>query len=131
MPHVIFFKHKYCFSIKFFLTIKERIMARPRKTLRYAEVLSPLSIEDLKQLKNEITAEIRIKEREIIKVKTEEGARKIRDKIRIGSKVTFNQRGAGGGSVKADVIGIFADKVQVEVDGRRRSVALIRVVGVE
>ena len=106
-------------------------MARPRKTLRYAEVLSPLSIEDLKQLKNEITAEIRIKEREIIKTKTEEGARKIRDKIRIGSKVTFNQRGAGGGSVKADVIGIFADKVQVEVDGRRRSVALIRVVGVE
>lgn len=106
-------------------------MARPRKTLKYADVLNPLSVDDLKQLKNEITAEIRIKEREIIKAKTEENARKIRDKIRIGNRVTFNQRGAGGGSVKADVIGIFADKVQVEVDGRKRSVALIRVESVD
>ena len=106
-------------------------MARPRKTLKYADVLNPLSVDDLKQLKNEITAEIRIKEREIIKTKTEENARKIRDKIRIGNRVTFNQRGAGGGSVKADVIGIFADKVQVEVDGRKRSVALIRVESVD
>ena len=106
-------------------------MARPRKTLKYADVLNPLSVDDLKQLKNEITAEIRIKEREIITTKTEENARKIRDKIRIGNRVTFNQRGAGGGSVKADVIGIFADKVQVEVDGRKRSVALIRVESVD
>ncbi len=106
-------------------------MARPRKTLKYADVLNPLSVDDLKQLKNEITAEIRIKEREFLKTKTEENARKIRDKIRIGNKITFNQRGAGGGSVKADVIGIFADKVQVEVEGRKRSVALIRVESVD
>ncbi len=116
---------------KLILTSKELFMARPRKTLKYADVLNPLSVDDLKQLKNEITAEIRIKEREIIKAKTEENARKIRDKIRIGNRVTFNQRGAGGGSVKADVIGIFADKVQVEVDGRKRSVALIRVESVD
>ena len=106
-------------------------MARPRKTLKFAEVLNPLSVTDLKQLKNEITAEIRIKERESIKAQSEENARKIRDKIRIGNKVTFNQRGAGGGSVKAEVIGIFADKVQVEVDGRKRSVSLTRVANVE
>lgn len=106
-------------------------MARPRKTLKFAEILSPLSVDELKQLKNEISAEIRIKERELIKAKTEENARKIRDKIRIGNKITFGQRGAGGGSVKAEVIGIFADKVQVEVDGRKRSVALVRVDSVE
>jgi hypothetical protein len=106
-------------------------MARPRKTLKFAEVLNPLSVADLKQLKNEITAEIRIKERESVKVQSEDNARKIRDKIRIGNKVTFNQRGAGGGSVKAEVIGIFADKVQVEVDGRKRSVSLTRVASVE
>lgn len=106
-------------------------MARPRKTLKYADILSPLSIAELKLLKSEITSEIRIKERESIKTRTEENARKIRDKIRIGSKVTFTQRGAGGGSVKAEVIGIFADKVQVEVDGRKRSVALVRIDGVE
>lgn len=106
-------------------------MARPRKTLKFAEILTPLSVEELKQLKTEISAEIRIKERESIKAKTEENARKIRDKIRIGNKVTFSQRGTGSGSVKAEVIGIFADKVQVEVDGRKRSVALIRVDSVE
>ena len=106
-------------------------MARPRKSLKYAEVLNPLSVADLKQLKAEIVAEIRIKERETLKVKDEENARKIRDKIRIGNKVTFSQRGTGGGSVKAEVIGIFADKVQVEVDGRKRSVSLVRVTGVE
>jgi hypothetical protein len=121
---------KRCFCIEKHPS-KEQIMARPRKTLKFAEVLNPLGVADLKQLKNEITAEIRIKERESIKVQSEDNARKIRDKIRIGNKVTFNQRGAGGGSVKAEVIGIFADKVQVEVDGRKRSVSLTRVANVE
>ena len=106
-------------------------MARPRKTMRFSDILSPLSITDLKQLKSEVTSEIRIKEREYIREKSEENARKIRDKIRIGNTVVFNQRGAGGGSVKAEVIGIFADKVQVEVDGRKRSIALIRIESVE
>jgi len=106
-------------------------MARPRKALKYSDVLSPLSVADLKLLKNEVVAEIRIKEREIIKANSEEAARKVRDKIRIGSKISFDKKGTGGGSIKAEVIGIFADKVQVEVDGRKRSVALTRVNNVE
>ena len=106
-------------------------MARPRKTLKFAEILNPLSVADLKQLKAEAVAEIRVKERELVKAKSEETARKLRDKIRIGSKISFSKKGAGGGSIKAEVIGIFADKVQVEVDGRKRSVALIRVVSVD
>jgi hypothetical protein len=106
-------------------------MARPRKTLKFADVLSPLSVADLKQLKNEVTAEIRVKERELIKAKSEETARKVRDKIRIGSKISFKKKGSESGSIKAEVIGIFADKVQVEVDGRKRSVALVRVVSVD
>ena len=106
-------------------------MARPRKTMRFSDILSPLSVADLKQLKSEVTSEIRVKEREAVRAKDEEEARKMRDKIRIGQRIVFNQRGAGGGSVKAEVIGIFAEKVQVEVDGRKRSIALTRIEGVE
>jgi len=106
-------------------------MARPRKTQKFADMLAPLSVEDLKTLKVEVTSEIRIKEREIEKAKNEENARKMRDKIRIGNHIVFEQRGSGNGSVKAEVIGIFADKVQVEVDGRKRSIALTRIESVE
>ena len=106
-------------------------MARPRKTLRYADVLDPLSIADLKVMKDEVVTEIRVKERELKKAKSEEIARKVRNKIRIGSKISFSKKGTGGGTVKAVVIGIFADKVQVEVDGRKRSVALVRITTVE
>ena len=104
-------------------------MARPRKALKFASIVTPLSIADLKQLKTEVTAEIRIKEREAARKKSEEEAKKILNKIRIGSTVEFDQRGAGGGTIRADVIGIFADKVQVEVDGRKRSIALVRIQG--
>jgi len=38
-------------------------MARPRKVLKFAEILNPLSIAELKQLKDEITTEIRVKAR--------------------------------------------------------------------
>ena len=106
-------------------------MARPRKTLKFADVLSPLSIADLKLLKAEVSAEIRIKEREAARIQSEADAKKILNKIRIGSTVEFDQRGAGGGTVKADVIGIFADKVQVEVEGRKRSIALVRIKSVD
>ncbi len=106
-------------------------MARPRKTLKFAGVLNPLSVADLKLLKNEVTAEIRVKENEIKKAIDEENALKVRDKIRIGSTVTFNEKAAGGKSIKAKVIGIFADKVQVEVGGRKRSVSLIRITSVD
>ncbi|MDF1568870.1 MAG: hypothetical protein RQ801_04335 [Spirochaetaceae bacterium] len=106
-------------------------MARPRKTQKFADMLAPLSVEELKTLKVEVTSEIRIKEREIEKAKNEENARKMRDKIRIGNHILFEQRGSGNGSVKAEVIGIFADKVQVEVDGRKKSIALTRIESVE
>lgn len=106
-------------------------MARPRKALKFADVVSPLSIADLKLLKAEVAAEIRIKEREEARVKSEADAKKILNKIRIGSTVIFDQRGAGGGIVEATVNGIFADKVQVEVDGRKRSVALVRIQSVK
>lgn len=106
-------------------------MARPRKTMRFADILSPLSVADLKQLKTEVGSEIRVKEREALREMNEENARKMRDKIRIGQRITFDQRGAGGGVVKAEVIGIFADKVQVEVDGRKRSIALTRIDSVD
>ncbi|RKX86743.1 MAG: hypothetical protein DRP70_09715 [Spirochaetes bacterium] len=106
-------------------------MARPRKNLKYADLLSPLSITDLKLLKDEVSTEIRVKGTELKKAESEEAALKIRDKIRIGSKITFNEKATGGKSIKAQVIGIFADKVQVEVGGRRRSVALVRVSNVD
>ncbi len=106
-------------------------MARPRKTLKFADTLTPMSIADLKQLKTEVITEIRSKEKELERAKSEENALKIRDKIRIGQKVSFRQRGAGGALAKSEVIGIFADKVQVEVDGRKRTVALTRIESVE
>jgi hypothetical protein len=106
-------------------------MARPRKVLKFSSILNPLSVADLKQLKDEITTEIRVKERETSMAKAEENARKVRDKIRIGSKVTFDQRGKGGSAAKAEVIGIFADKVQVFFDGRKRTVTLVRISSVE
>lgn len=106
-------------------------MARPRKTQKFADMLAPLSVDDLKTLKLEVTSEIRVKEREIEKAKNEENARKIRDKIRIGNHIVFEQRDSSTGSIKAEVIGIFADKVQVEVDGRKRSIALTRIESVE
>ncbi len=105
-------------------------MARPRKALKFADIVTPLSIADLKVLKTEVAAEIRIKERDESRQRSEAEAKKVLNKIRIGSTVEFDQRGAGGGSIKADVIGIFADKVQVEVDGRKRSVALVRIKNV-
>ncbi len=102
-------------------------MARPRKTMRFEEILKPLSIADLKQLKVEVSSEIRVKEREALRIKSEEQARKIRDKIRIGQQIVFTERGAKGGSLKAEVIGIFTDKVQVNAGGRKRSIALSRI----
>ncbi len=47
-------------------------MARPRKSMRYGEILNPLSVAELKVLKVEVAAEIRIKEREVLKEKQEE-----------------------------------------------------------
>jgi len=105
-------------------------MARPRKTMKFADILSPLSIDDLKTLKSEVTTEIRVKERNTAREKMEAEARKIRDKIKIGQKVSFNESGSGNGSVKAEVVGIFAEKVQVVVDGRKRSIALTRISSV-
>ena len=106
-------------------------MPRLRKVLKFADVLGPMSISDLKILKNEAVSEIRLKEREAQRIKNEQEAIKTRDKIRIGQKVTFDQRGAGGGSIKASVIGIFSDKVQVEVGGRKRSIALTRITSID
>ena len=106
-------------------------MPRPRKTLKFADVLGPMSVSELKVLKNEAVSEIRLKEREAQRMKDEQEALKTRDKIRIGQHVTFDQRGAGGGSVKASVIGIFSDKVQVEVGGRKRSIALTRITSID
>ena len=105
-------------------------MPRPRKALKFADILGPMDIADLKTLKNEASAEIRLKEREVQRIKSEQEALKIRDKIKIGQKVTFEQFGADGGSIKAAVIGIFSNKVQVEVEGRKKSVALTRIIAV-
>ena len=102
-------------------------MARPRKTTKFADYLDSLDVADLKVLKTEATSEIRVRERDAIKAKNEAEALKIRDKIRIGSKITFEQRGSAGGELAAEVIGIFTDKVQVEVEGRKRSIALTRI----
>lgn len=105
-------------------------MPRPRKALKFADVLGPMDVSDLKILKAEVAVEIRLKERQEIRLKLEQESRKIRDKIRIGQKITFEQSGVSGKTVEAEVIGIFADKVQVEVDGRRRSITLKRVKSV-
>ena len=104
-------------------------MPRPKKTNNYASTLEGLSIDELKMLKNETSAAIRVREREAEQAKRQENATKLRDKIRIGNKITFTQQGKG--QLSAEVTGIFADKVQVVVGGRRRSVNLVRIVSVD
>jgi len=106
-------------------------MARQRKVSKFDELFSSLSVEDLKVLKTDAAKEIKRKEDELKKEKSKENARKIRDKIRIGSKISYKKNGADGGTIKAEVIGIFAEKVQIEVDGRKRSVALVKVISVD
>ena len=105
-------------------------MPRSRKELKFANILEPMSIADLKTLKTEVTVAIRLKEREVQRIKNKQEALKIRDKIKIGQKITIDQHGASSGSIKATVTGIFSDKVQVEVGGRKRSIALTRVTAV-
>ncbi len=106
-------------------------MSRPRKTLKFESLLGPLSVDELKILKAEIAVKIRQKEREESLKKAELSSRKLRDKIKIHQKISFTHSTPGGQLIKAEVIGIFADKVQVEVGGRKRSVALSRIVAVE
>ena len=120
-------------------------MARPRKASKFDDLFSSLSVEELKQLKADTSKEIKRQENEIKrnerklkkqkedelkKEKSKEIARKNRDKIRIGSKISYNKTGADGGTIKAEVIGIFAEKVQIEVDGRKRSIALEKIISV-
>lgn len=109
---------------------EKKEMARPRKALKFADVLGPLGIADLKVLKTEVAVETRHKEREELRTKSEQESRKMRDRIKIGQTISFHQSGPNGQLIKAEVIGIFANKVQVEVGGRKRSVALTRVTAV-
>ncbi len=106
-------------------------MARPRKALKFAEVLGPLSLSDLKILKAEVVIEIRLKERAVQRTKKEQESSKLRNKIKIGQTISFKQSSPTNKIVKATVLGIFADKVQVEVNNRKRSVALSRVLTIE
>lgn len=106
-------------------------MPRPRKSLKFEEMLDPMSIADLQVLKNEVAVVIRLKTREEIRVKNENESRKIRDKIKIGSIVHFQNSGSSKALVKAEVTGIFSDKVQVLAAGRQKTIALTRVKSVE
>ena len=106
-------------------------MARPRKDLKFSDLLNSLSDADLKLLKKEVSTEQKNRIEAAKNAKAEELALKIRDKIRIGSKITFSDKKADGGSIRTEVTGIFAEKVQVEVNGRKRSVSLTKITKVD
>ncbi len=106
-------------------------MARPRKALKFANVLGSLSVPDLKILKNEVAIELRLKERAVQRTLKEQDASKLRNKIKIGQTISFKQSSPTNKVVEATVLGIFANKVQVEVNNRKRSVALSRVLSIE
>lgn len=105
-------------------------MARPRKVLKFASILTPLSIADLKILKSEVIIETRLKGMATIRDRKEQESRKMRNKIKIGQAITFKQSGPNGRTIEAEVLGIFADKVQVNIEDRKRSVSLTRILSV-
>ena len=106
-------------------------MARPKKELTFSELFKELSDADLKLLKKEVATEQKNRSEAAKNAKAEELALKVRDKIRIGSKITFSDKKADGGFIKTEVTGIFADKVQVEVNGRKRAVSLVKITKVD
>ena len=106
-------------------------MARPRKAQRFSGFFADLEVSDLKVLKKEVASEISIREKKVERKKGQENAKKIRDKIRIGNVVNFTQRMEGGPIIRAEVVGIFANKIQVLVEGRKRSISIFKVKSVE
>lgn len=101
-------------------------MPRPKKTSKFADYLIALSIDEMKILVREASSEIKSREKAVVKEAEIEKAKKLRDKLKIGDKVTGK---ATGGNVTGEVIGIFAEKVQIKTsDGKKKSLPFHRIV---
>lgn len=103
-------------------------MPRPRRTQAYRSVIEPLSVIELKNLKTEIDAEIKYRKKEEQRASTIQNIIKTRDKLKIGQKITYKQRASDKEVISAEVTAIFPDKVQIEINGRKRSVSLAKVL---
>ncbi len=102
-------------------------MARPKKTTDYIDLYKDLSLEELKILSTEVSSAIKSEERKGKKLNAEKNAMKQRDKMKILGKIKFK---VGSETVEGTVQAIMVDKVQVEVDGRKRSISYTKVQSV-
>ena len=100
-------------------------MPRPRKSTKFTKLLKDLGLDDLKTLKSEVGYQIRTLEKTAEATKREAAAAKMRDRLKIGQSITYRQR--GGVTGKAEIIGIFVDKVQVLSDGKKKSISLVKI----
>ena len=90
-------------------------MARAKKTDKFIKLYDGLSLEDKKVLKIELDYAIKAEEREQAKKAQEEGARKLRDNLKIHDRIKFINKKE---TVEGEVITISVDKVQVLVNGK-------------
>lgn len=104
-------------------------MPRPRKSTKFAGFLSDLDLDDLRTLKSEVGYQIRTWEKAAEASKRKGAALKMRDRLKIGQRITYKQR--GGVSVKTEIFGIFADKVQVLSEGKKKSIPLVKIESIE
>ncbi|MDC7241268.1 MAG: hypothetical protein PQJ50_13005 [Spirochaetales bacterium] len=102
-------------------------MARAKKTDKYVDIYSGMSLDEMRFLRTELDYAIKAEEREAVKKAKEEGARKMRDRLKIHDKIKFNAR---KGEVKSgEIITISIDKVQVLLDsGEKRTVPYQKIV---
>ena len=100
-------------------------MPRGKKVNRFDELLNPMSGDDLKVLIAEAQSALKKYEKENSAAKKMEKAVKLRDSLKIGSSVSFM---AEGKKVSAPVIGITADKIQVDFNGKKKSLGLLKII---
>ena len=100
-------------------------MARAKKTNKFSDVITPLSVDDLKSLISEAKYALAEIERAESKEAKMGAAIKKRDSLKIGDTVSFTIRGA---EVSGTVVTISVDKVQLEQDGKKKSYSILKLV---
>ena len=100
-------------------------MARAKKTDNYADIISKLSADELKILITEAKYALAEIERADSKEAKLGEATKKRDKLKIGDTISVSMR---GGEVSGTVIGITVDKIQLDMDGQKKSFSILKLV---
>ena len=100
-------------------------MPRVKKVAKFDDLLKPMSGDDLRILISEAQSTLKRYEKENSTAKKMEKAVKLRDSLKIGSTVSFM---AEGNKVSAPVIGITADKIQVEFNGKKKNLGLLKIL---